>query len=109
MPRLSGLHWLLACVEICSKTMCALGGRGWLVASVCCVSMLVSWAGFQVAKSTGENFAKNSNAIFLETSAKDNINVHDLFRTIGEELVHTWQLSNMVAGVAGLIARARQC
>jgi len=39
---------------------------------------------FQVAKSTGENFAKNSDAIFVETSAKDNINVHDLFRTIGE-------------------------
>ena len=37
----------------------------------------------QVSKATGEAFAKNSNALFVETSAKDGSNVHDLFRTIG--------------------------
>ena len=37
----------------------------------------------QVSRATGEAFAKNSNALFIETSAKDGSNVHDLFRTIG--------------------------
>ena len=41
----------------------------------------------QVSRATGEAFAKNSNALFLETSAKDGSNVHDLFRTIG--IIHT--------------------
>lgn len=39
---------------------------------------------FQVAASAGENFAKNADAIFLETSAKDDINVHTLFKAIGK-------------------------
>ena len=38
----------------------------------------------QVSLATGEAFAKNSNAIFRETSAKDGSNVHSLFRTIGK-------------------------
>ncbi len=38
----------------------------------------------QVAVTAGENFAKNADAIFLETSAKENINVHELFKAIGE-------------------------
>ena len=37
----------------------------------------------QVSRATGEAFAKNSNALFMETSAKDGSNVHDLFRAIG--------------------------
>ena len=37
----------------------------------------------QVSLATGEAFAKNSNAIFSETSAKDGSNVHDLFTAIG--------------------------
>lgn len=40
----------------------------------------------RVPYATGEAFAKNSNALFTETSAKDGSNVHDLFRTIAETL-----------------------
>lgn len=40
----------------------------------------------RVSLATGEAFAKNSNAIFRETSAKDGSNVHSLFRTIAEAL-----------------------
>lgn len=49
------------------------------------IGFALPFVSLQVARSTGETFAKNSDAIFLETSAKDNINVHDLFRTIGEK------------------------
>ena len=38
----------------------------------------------QVETATGETFAKNASAIFMETSAKDGSNVQELFRTIGE-------------------------
>jgi Ras-related protein Rab-22 len=40
----------------------------------------------KVSRATGEAFAKNSNALFMETSAKDGSNVHDLFRAIAETL-----------------------
>lgn len=46
-------------------------------------------ATLQVLYATGEAFAKNSNAIFTETSAKDGSNVHDLFKTIGKShIIH---------------------
>ena len=37
----------------------------------------------QVQTSTGETFARNTEALFMETSAKDGRNVQELFRTIG--------------------------
>lgn len=40
----------------------------------------------EVFKTTGESFAKNANAIFMETSAKNGSNVQDLFRIIAEKL-----------------------
>ena len=39
----------------------------------------------QVASTAGTNFAKHADAIFFETSAKESINVHELFKTIGNE------------------------
>ena len=39
----------------------------------------------QVTASAGANFAKNADAIFMETSAKENVNVHELFKAIGTE------------------------
>lgn len=36
----------------------------------------------------GESFARNADAIFMETSAKDGSNVHDLFRRIGKLYLH---------------------
>jgi len=38
----------------------------------------------QVLRATGETFAKNSSALFMETSAKDGTNVQELFKTIAE-------------------------
>jgi len=35
-------------------------------------------------RATGETFAKNSSALFMETSAKDGTNVQELFKTIGK-------------------------
>ncbi|XP_064395354.1 ras-related protein Rab-22A-like [Halichondria panicea] len=40
----------------------------------------------QVSTATGETFAKNANAIFMETSAKDGHNVQELFKEIAESL-----------------------
>lgn len=40
----------------------------------------------QVQTSTGETFARNTDALFMETSAKDGRNVQDLFKTIAERL-----------------------
>ena len=37
-----------------------------------------------MSTSTGSSFAKHSDAIFLETSAKDSINITELFNAIGE-------------------------
>ena len=36
--------------------------------------------------STGETFARNTEALFMETSAKDGRNVQELFRTIGTSI-----------------------
>ena len=38
----------------------------------------------QVQTLTGETFARNTEALFMETSAKDGRNVQELFRTIGK-------------------------
>lgn len=43
-----------------------------------CVCVLI-----QVQTSTGETFARNTEALFMETSAKDGRNVQELFRMIG--------------------------
>ena len=43
----------------------------------------------QVQTSTGETFAKNTEALFMETSAKDGRNVQELFRTIGMYTINT--------------------
>ncbi len=43
----------------------------------------------QVSTATGEMFAKNANAIFMETSAKDGHNVQELFKEIGKFYFNT--------------------
>lgn len=60
------------------------GTAGWLSVVVCVecgISLL------QVKQATGESFAKASNALFMETSAKDGSNVHELFRSIGMSML----------------------
>ena len=37
----------------------------------------------QISRTTGETFARNANAVFMETSAKEGTNVRELFKTIG--------------------------
>ena len=51
-----------------------------LISSIMCVYVRVP---IQVQTSTGETFARNTEALFMETSAKDGRNVQELFRTIG--------------------------
>ena len=54
-------------------------------------------ASLQVETATGETFAKNASAIFMETSAKDGSNVQELFRTIGE--IYGEELSDLCVWV----------
>lgn len=41
------------------------------------------WFLCQVTRTTGETFARNASALFMETSAKEGTNVQELFKSIG--------------------------